>query len=271
MVLVVDWCASHNRACRCSWVGVRAGARTNKQMRITTCKQREQVTACGCRLDGSDGAGCNNKTESVCPNQCSGRGSCRLGFCRCDAGWWGMDCAHAATSSAAAAPRARLHPYLEGLAIDAWSCSSTGDGCSTSHMQRQDDEWAAEMDESHPSDGASDGTGLWRRQPPSRRRGVRQDEGDDSSSGQHEDSSNQQSTTSSSSSSSQQGPGSSQPPPSSPPGRLRPLIYVYDVPAAYVSRMLSYRLLKDSCSWRWFYSDNSTVVGFFTYGGAFGF
>ena len=30
----------------------------------------------------------------VCANQCSGRGDCWLGFCRCHPGWWGHDCAH---------------------------------------------------------------------------------------------------------------------------------------------------------------------------------
>ena len=26
-------------------------------------------------------------------NQCNGRGTCYLGFCRCDEGWYGHDCA----------------------------------------------------------------------------------------------------------------------------------------------------------------------------------
>jgi hypothetical protein len=53
------------------------------------------------------------------------------------------------------------------------------------------------------------------------------------------------------------------------PGRRRPLIYVYNVPAAYVSRMLSYRLLKDSCTWRVFDSDpgNKTRTSPYPYGG----
>jgi hypothetical protein len=48
--------------------------------------------------------------------------------------------------------------------------------------------------------------------------------------------------------------------------RKRPFIYVYDLPPAYNSRMLQYRLGKQSCSWRVWESDNTTYMHFDTYG-----
>ncbi|KIY97550.1 exostosin-like glycosyltransferase [Monoraphidium neglectum] len=45
-----------------------------------------KIPVCGCGLDGYGGAGCGLRSEMVCPNQCSGRGACRRGFCACDAG-----------------------------------------------------------------------------------------------------------------------------------------------------------------------------------------
>uniref|UniRef100_A0A7S0VHX0 EGF-like domain-containing protein n=1 Tax=Polytomella parva TaxID=51329 RepID=A0A7S0VHX0_9CHLO len=48
---------------------------------------------CPCRLDGLDGMFCEIVTEQTCPNQCSGRGECNLGFCKCYDGYYGHDCA----------------------------------------------------------------------------------------------------------------------------------------------------------------------------------
>ncbi|KAG2424765.1 hypothetical protein HXX76_014189 [Chlamydomonas incerta] len=47
---------------------------------------------CPCRHDGMIGALCNIAVEQFCPNQCSGRGECDQGFCRCHKGWYGHDC-----------------------------------------------------------------------------------------------------------------------------------------------------------------------------------
>ncbi|GBF90959.1 exostosin-like glycosyltransferase [Raphidocelis subcapitata] len=244
---------------------------------------------CGCRLDGRDGVGCNAPTEMFCLNQCSGRGRCRLGFCHCDAGWWGLDCAHAASEAAAAAAARRGEPpeWLEPLAVDAWRCAGEGRGCSHDSLRRGDEEWerrlraeagaaagrgapseAAARDaeagggaeaEGDPFDldGAPHGRGLWRLPDKAgsaggaaggdRRRRLRRQPAAPAGN--------------STAPPAARAPG----PRAQPPGRLRPLVYVYDVPAPYVSRMLSYRMLKDACAWRWFDSSNQTVVGFFTY------
>ena len=43
-----------------------------------------------------------------CFNQCSGRGTCVNGWCSCDAGSFGIDCAHSASARPAAPPRAAV-------------------------------------------------------------------------------------------------------------------------------------------------------------------
>jgi hypothetical protein len=47
---------------------------------------------CPCRIDGVVGEWCNIKVEMFCSNQCSGHGSCNMGFCKCYEGWYGNDC-----------------------------------------------------------------------------------------------------------------------------------------------------------------------------------
>ena len=47
---------------------------------------------CQCLLDGSLGMLCHEETPHVCPNQCWGRGTCHVGFCKCEDGWTGPDC-----------------------------------------------------------------------------------------------------------------------------------------------------------------------------------
>jgi hypothetical protein len=48
--------------------------------------------------------------------------------------------------------------------------------------------------------------------------------------------------------------------------RKRPFIYVYDMPPAYTSRMLQYRMDKASCTWRVWGSSNESILHFDTYG-----
>lgn len=47
--------------------------------------------------------------------------------------------------------------------------------------------------------------------------------------------------------------------------RMRPLIYVVDLPPIYNSRMLQYRIHKETCSWRGFDSGNASVITEWTY------
>ncbi|KAL0339629.1 UNVERIFIED_CONTAM: putative glucuronoxylan glucuronosyltransferase F8H [Sesamum radiatum] len=47
---------------------------------------------CDCKYDGLWGRFCEDPVLSVCINQCSGHGLCHGGFCRCENGWYGVDC-----------------------------------------------------------------------------------------------------------------------------------------------------------------------------------
>ncbi|GFR49988.1 hypothetical protein Agub_g12134 [Astrephomene gubernaculifera] len=57
------------------------------------CNADKPNFTCPCRLDGLHGPLCDVVSEQVCPNQCSGRGRCNQGFCACQQGWYGVDCA----------------------------------------------------------------------------------------------------------------------------------------------------------------------------------
>ena len=52
-----------------------------------------QLYRCPCIIDGVDGPLCESQTEQFCVNQCSGHGECERGWCRCQPGYYGQDCA----------------------------------------------------------------------------------------------------------------------------------------------------------------------------------
>ncbi len=52
--------------------------------------------SCPCLFDGFSGPLCDEVTECMCVNQCSGHGECDSGFCKCHPGWYGTDCARRA-------------------------------------------------------------------------------------------------------------------------------------------------------------------------------
>ena len=49
-------------------------------------------SSCECSPEGSTGELCELRAEIFCPGQCSGRGECLSGFCKCEPGWYGTDC-----------------------------------------------------------------------------------------------------------------------------------------------------------------------------------
>lgn len=76
------------------------------------------VYRCPCLVDGTGGGLCDQPLEMYCPGQCNGHGKCELGFCECDDGWWGLDCAqttaeqtaaHAQQHAAAGMPQVPVH------------------------------------------------------------------------------------------------------------------------------------------------------------------
>ena len=51
-----------------------------------------QLRYCVC-VDGAFGRACEHVCDNDCFNACSGHGSCVHGWCKCDPGWFGTDCA----------------------------------------------------------------------------------------------------------------------------------------------------------------------------------
>ena len=52
---------------------------------------RRDEPTCLC-VAGWGGEHCQRPVRSYCVGGCGGRGLCRAGFCRCDPGWFGVDC-----------------------------------------------------------------------------------------------------------------------------------------------------------------------------------
>ncbi|KAL4426069.1 hypothetical protein ABPG77_007865 [Micractinium sp. CCAP 211/92] len=68
---------------------------------------------CDCFRDGLGGERCDQPYEQYCLNQCNGRGECLHGFCKCDPGWHGIDCAHQSVSADATQPgREEQRPWI---------------------------------------------------------------------------------------------------------------------------------------------------------------
>ncbi|KAL4427668.1 hypothetical protein ABPG75_001757 [Micractinium tetrahymenae] len=58
------------------------------------CMAEKPKHTCDCPIPGLGGKTCDEPIEQFCPNQCNGRGTCLYGYCKCDEGWHGIDCAH---------------------------------------------------------------------------------------------------------------------------------------------------------------------------------
>ncbi|KAG1665166.1 hypothetical protein FOA52_005547 [Chlamydomonas sp. UWO 241] len=140
------------------------------------CSSAKPKNECGCNLDGHDAPNCSHTYEMVCPNQCSARGECNLGFCKCHEGWYGTDCARKVAG-------AELEPQESLLAAKPW----------LKPTMRHAPEAVAEQ------------------LPP-------------------------QAT------------------------RMRPLIYVYDMPPEFTTRFWQYRIIKRACVYRLFDAHTNTTI-----------
>ena len=53
--------------------------------------RQRQTVSCVCHA-GYRGAACEERDQAACMHSCSGHGACENRMCRCDEGWWGIDC-----------------------------------------------------------------------------------------------------------------------------------------------------------------------------------
>ncbi|MEW5317214.1 MAG: hypothetical protein WDW38_008534 [Sanguina aurantia] len=75
------------------------------------CNSSTPVFNMPCIIDGLAGDLCDEPIEHMCPGQCSGQGVCNLGFCNCDPGYYGHDCAR---------PRASVKPKPSRILTQPW-------------------------------------------------------------------------------------------------------------------------------------------------------
>ncbi|GAX76857.1 hypothetical protein CEUSTIGMA_g4303.t1 [Chlamydomonas eustigma] len=62
-------------------------------------KPSEEGNCDNCMIDNIGGKYCDTVKEAYCPSQCSGHGDCNLGFCKCQDGWYGLDCSRKAAAA----------------------------------------------------------------------------------------------------------------------------------------------------------------------------
>ncbi|KAG2488355.1 hypothetical protein HYH03_013045 [Edaphochlamys debaryana] len=135
-----------------------------------------------CGEEGLHGTYCQVVSEESCLNQCSGHGVCDNGYCRCDKGWYGEDCARKkAGEEMEPGIDVSSRPWLKDLLLPV----------------------PAAAVEPPPAAAAAPEGGS---------------------------------------------------------GRLRPLIYVYDMPPEFTTRMHQYKLLQGICAYRQFTEDNGTKL-----------
>ncbi|PNW76519.1 hypothetical protein CHLRE_11g467660v5 [Chlamydomonas reinhardtii] len=144
----------------------------------------------GCQEEGLHGALCSDVSEETCLNQCSGRGECDSGFCRCLDGWYGHDCARRKAGEPTDVPGLQeSRPWLKPLVVPVPAAAT------------------------EPPTAAATATAV-------------------TAAG----------STAAGSTASEQAPA----------GRLRPLIYIYDLPPEFNSRMHQFKLTNDHCGYRQF-------------------
>jgi hypothetical protein len=164
----------------------------------------------GC-IDGAAGRTCNETTEYYCPNQCTGaNGACFFGFCKCAQGWFGTDCSMPTAAVAGANASAVLEELFGEPPPAAGLLACLAAGCRMPGPLPS----AQPRPDPQPAAGALALPPCVAALKPYLRDVV------------------------------------ALPPTlrSPPPARKRPLIYVYNLPPAYNTRMLQYRIVRCACA-----------------------
>ncbi|MEW5318578.1 MAG: hypothetical protein WDW38_009791 [Sanguina aurantia] len=206
------------------------------------CEQEHSPAMnCACPQEGWVGHLCDEPVEMFCINQCSGHGLCHIGFCKCHAGWYGLDCSRKRASLDMEAGYLSDRPWLAqvvklpaAMGLDITDVAVAA-GAPAAAAGATAGAARALLGSATPGAAAdplnSSGSGIRVDGDDSRR----SSEGDTGSSGSRSDSSGG-SGSSSSSSSSRRGAGTEV-----GLSRKRPFIYIYDLPPQFLSRMWQYR------------------------------
>jgi hypothetical protein len=81
--------------------------------------QPKDIQKFACVIDGLEGPTCDKVIEQFCINQCNGHGSCYLGFCQCDKGWYGHDCSRKRAGEPLEPSRIASVPWLKNTVVEA--------------------------------------------------------------------------------------------------------------------------------------------------------
>ncbi|KAL6758481.1 exostosin-like glycosyltransferase [Haematococcus lacustris] len=210
------------------------------------CMANDPKFTCPCMYDGLDGQLCDKVIEMYCPNSCSGHGVCDLGFCKCNQGWYGADCV-------------RKNADMDMFEVRAWESLQARVHGQLGAVHASIAQRATEhLVKAHR---------LRRMRPHTRATAPMVAYGKEEA---EVDPAESDSTTGLADGAEGGASGAM----SGPEGphhlllthRPRPLIYVYDLPAAYNARMLQYRVDKMQCVWRAYGSGNTTLLANTLYG-----
>eukprot|EP00798_Chlamydomonas_sp_ICE-L_P001799 gene1799-33219_t len=268
------------------------------------CEADRGETCDFCMIDGLTGEYCDEIVESYCPNQCSGHGECVIGFCRCHPGWYGTDCARPAGLdipgvSDAPDSMSGKKPWLQATGLGVPPPAAL-DGKIDQIVAVKG--WIPPIVGQHKGQAADGGAAAGRKlsatseaatwKPQSAGVGGASEEGEadeydadeilssalagskalsqveEVSSGVAVGAAESVQAIAGGRRLSQVDAAGGTEPASSKGmvGRRRPFIYIYDVPPAYTTRMLQYRLIWKVCVWRHFKSGNETGLNDWIYG-----
>ncbi|KAG2488354.1 hypothetical protein HYH03_013044 [Edaphochlamys debaryana] len=167
--------------------------------KMTSPEKHACVPWHSCQEEGLSGTMCDIVTEETCLNQCSGHGECDAGYCRCNKGWYGHDCARKkAGEEMEPGYDVAQRPWLQDILLPIPA--------------------AAKEPPAIAAGGGGGGGGAGG--------------GGGGAAGGGE----------------------------GPSGRLRPLIYVYDMPPEFTSRMHQYKHVTEHCGYRMFATGNRTEL-----------